>query len=515
MICKESAAPNHPNLRVRKGLLGSKQYKTRQVYEYRSVHKGLDYNVFNSDINSLEAAVKERVFYVKDREGKFVRPTQPKPLIFEQRMKRVNTLLNEYVQYVSPLTKEQFLGAYEGRRRTIYSKAFDSLLVEPLSKKDAVIDYFMKVEKLNFTAKPNSVPRGISPRNPRYHVSLGPFIKRIEKPLFNILDKIWGSKTIFKGLNADQRGRECLRKWNRFRQPIAIGLDAKRFDQHVSAQALQFEHSIYLKFFQKHYKKKLGRMLAWQVKNIGRGRCQDGNLSFWINGMRGSGDMNTALGNCTLMALMIYTFKEHVQLDCELMNDGDDCVLILDKRDMSKLESLYEYMLDYGFDVELEKPVTELEHIEFCQSKPVMVSSNSCRMVRNAATTFSKDAVSIMPLRDEKTARKWTRAVGLCGLSLTSGIPVAQNFYAMFARSCSQAMKIGDTYKMGMHMLAKGMVGKEVVKPSVEARLSYWKAFGVEPDVQELQEQLFDRTDLQHIAQPHLENLQSPLILAL
>lgn len=485
------------------------------MHEYRSVHKGLDYNVFNSDINSLEAAVKERVFYVKDKDGKFVQPTRPKPLIFEQRMKRVNEMLDKLVQYVSPLTKEAFLGAYDGRRRTIYSQAMDSLLVEPLSPRDAVINYFMKVEKLNFTAKPNSVPRGISPRDPRYHVSLGPFIKRIEKPLFNILDKIWGSKTIFKGLNADQRGRECLRKWQRFTNPVAIGLDAKRFDQHVSADALRFEHSIYLKFFTKIHKKKLRRLLAWQIKNIGRGRCQDGDLKFHINGMRGSGDMNTALGNCTLMSLMIYTFKEYVNLDCELMNDGDDCVLILEKRDMHKLESLYEYMLDYGFDVELEEPVHELEHIEFCQSKPVMINATSCRMVRNASTCYSKDAVSIMPLRDEKTARKWARAVGLCGLALTSGVPVAQNFYRMFAKSASTAMKIGDTYKMGMHMLAKGMVGNDVVTPSTEARLSYWLAFGVEPDVQELQEQLYDETIMTHIVQPHMDHLQSPPILAL
>lgn len=478
--------------------MGRKRYKTRQVYEYKQTHNGVDYGCFNSDINALEAAVKERLFYVKDEDGVFVRPPSPVPEVFSQRLGYVSKFFTDNLTIVSPLTKEQFLGAYDGRKRTIYEKAYDSLLVRPLDQEDSVISYFMKVEKVNFTAKPNAVPRGISPRNPRYHVSLGPYIKRIEKTIFNMINKLWKSCTIFKGLNADQRGRQAYKKWKRFKNPVAVGIDAKRFDQHVSVDALKWEHSVYLSFFQGRDRKRLAKLLRKQLKNIGKGRTQDGGLRFTLDGGRMSGDMNTALGNCLLMSAMVHSFCKRKGLDCELMNDGDDCVLILERRDLRKLDDLYDFMLDYGFNLEIEKPVYELEHIEFCQSRPLMVDENKCRMVRNVRTSLAKDSVSILPLRTEKEARSWSRAVGECGLSLTSGIPVVSSFYNLFMKASDKAMKLSDTQLTGMNMLAKGM-GKACFKaPSALARLSYYKAFGVPPEVQIQQERHFDNLEINY-----------------
>jgi hypothetical protein len=461
---------------------------------------GIEFNCFNSDINSLEAAVKERLFYVKDDRGEFVRPPQPVPGVFNQLLGSEYEFFSCNRKIVSPLTKEQFLGAYDGRKRTIYEKAFQSLEQIPLNRKDAFVKYFMKVEKVNFTAKPNAVPRGISPRDPRYHVTLGPLLKRIEKPIFKLIDKLWGEPVVYKGMNVDQRGNAIMKAWAKYHDPVAIMLDAKRFDQHVSYEALKFEHSIYKLFYQHtRHLSLLNRLLEWQLVNIGKARAQDGHLSFTLTGGRMSGDMNTSLGNVLLMCSILHAFKRKFKLPMSLVNDGDDCVIITNRKYLSVIrENLYSFVLQFGFQLEIEKPVFELEHIDFCQCRPVMIDDGVCRMVRNPHTSMSKDSVSVLPLQNEKTSRKWCRAIGLCGLALTSGVPVVQVYYRTFSRQSSEALTMPDTYKSGMYRLAKGLGFRPFVTPSPVARHSYWKAFGVTPDEQQLQEQYLDGVDIDH-----------------
>lgn len=435
-------------------------------------------------------AVKERLFYVKDGEGGFVSPPEPEMTAFPR-------LYEKYQEYfcrdvkASPLTKEQFLGAYDGRKRTIYTNAFESLLLKPLERKDANITYFMKVEKVNFTSKPNSVPRGISPRNPRYHVTLGPYIKRIEKTIYKDIDRMWCGPTIMKGKNAKQRGACILSHWNSFVDPVAVGIDASRFDQHVSYDALEFEHKIYLKYYNGKHKDKLAKLLGWQRENRGFGYTQDGKLNFKIRGKRASGDMNTALGNCLIMSTMIHSIVTSLGIKAKFVNDGDDGVIFLEKSDLKLLQrNIASKGLRYGFTLMVEPPVFTLEQIEFCQCKPLLLDTNQCIMVRNIKNSFDKDVMSILPL-NTKSARKWCRSVGDCGLSLTGGVPVLQDFYEFLRRQSDIGLK-DDQQQTGFKMMAKGM-GQKYAVPTAMARLSYWRAFGVPPDKQIAQEEHYKR----------------------
>jgi hypothetical protein len=51
-----------------------------------------------------------------------------------------------------------------------------------------------------------------------------------------------------------------------------------------------------------------------------------------------------------------------------LANNGDDCVIIIEKRHLKKLDDLPSWFLTMGFRMEVEKPVYEFEQIEFCQT---------------------------------------------------------------------------------------------------------------------------------------------------
>ena len=102
---------------------------------------------------------------------------------------------------------QEYPGKYAGKKRTIYQSAVDILMTRPISRKDAEITSFVKAEKINVSSKPDPAPRVIQPRNPTYTVTLGCYIKPAEKRIYKSIDKLFGGKTVAKGLNAEERSR--------------------------------------------------------------------------------------------------------------------------------------------------------------------------------------------------------------------------------------------------------------------------------------------------------------------
>lgn len=158
-----------------------------------------------------------------------------------------------------------------------------------------------------------------------------------------------------------------------------------------------------------------------------------------------------------------------------------------------------EWFLEMGFSIILEEPVTTLERIEFCQAQPVF-DGHGYTMVRSLKS-FSKDAISLVPLASERTFKMWLAAVGDGGMSLTGGIPMWQEFYSVMQRSAeglsSKRRRRGATrfldctaMETGMMMAAKGML-REYGHVCPETRFSFWLAFGVIPDYQRAVEDLF------------------------
>jgi hypothetical protein len=139
---------------------------------------------------------------------------------------------------------------------------------------------FVKAEKLNVSAKSDPDPRVIQPRSSRYCYAVGLYIKAVEHMLYKAIDSLFGARTVMKGLNADQRGAAFHEAWNRFKDPVAVGLDASRFDQHVSTALLQLEHSIYLACFDND--EELERLLNMQLVNRGFVRCAEGSIRYVV-----------------------------------------------------------------------------------------------------------------------------------------------------------------------------------------------------------------------------------------
>lgn len=417
--------------------------------------------------------------------------------IYDRRLEAIQKRILELCPKVSPLEREEFPLQYTGKKRTIYQNAVESLYSRDISRKDGELSNFTKTER---TTKQGAVPRNISPRDPRYNVEVGRVIKPAESILLNGIAKMLGSKTVMKGMNASQIGAEFHRKWEVMGgdgRAVAIGLDASRFDQHVSRQALAWEHKFYLGLLRSPKDRKwLANLLQWQIHNKAFGRCADGWLRYEIEGTRCSGDMNTGLGNCLIACSLLIAYCTERRVPFELANNGDDCVIICDKKHLDRFsDGLDHWFKEMGFNMVVEEPVYELEKVVFCQSQPVFDGA-SWTMVRDPRSCIAKDCISLKPWNNQKEYESWIKCVGLSGTSLAGGIPVLDSFYRAFTRAGRDAKPlslIDPTLHGGLFWQSKGMHRREL-KVTETSRYSFWRAFGITPDEQRCIEAEYDAT---------------------
>lgn len=478
--------------------------RTRKIFQIGGWSPPIKFGVHNSSFDNLVRGLLERVFYVK-RDGAFTETPKPLEGIYSQRLSYFRDLLVKRVGRSTPMRREDFPLLYQGRKRTIYAMAVLSLAARAVCKKDAVLKTFVKAEKINFTSKGDPAPRVIQPRDPRYNVEVGRYLKPLEPKIYKAVEKIFGDVTIFKGLNAQDSAKKMYNKWRRYSKPVAIGLDASRFDQHVSKQALEWEHSCYTGCFANSME--LAKLLQWQILNSGVGYVSDGKVKYSVEGCRMSGDMNTALGNCVIMCGLVHAYCKHVGIEkFSLANNGDDCVVIFETSHQERFcEGLKEWFLEMGFNMKVEDPVFEFEQIEFCQTHPVRVedlyvpsrgySVPQFVMCRSAPVALAKDCMSIKHLDSRAVYEKQLTAVGECGIALTGGLPVFQSFYrGMLRAGRNKRFRSVDQVYMansGKEMLRAGMK-REVGLIKQESRYSFWLAFGITPDEQIALESYYD-----------------------
>lgn len=455
-------------------------------------HPGV--SVHNSNVCNSLTAVLERVFFVKIN-GEYQPPPQPEDGVFRRKCRRFFEKFRHRLSAPNSWSMTQVVESYKGRKREVYQRAKEEVVRwAGLPPRAENIDAFVKVEKLvdsgipyygcssgEYKSARDRVPRVISPRKPTYGVMLACYTKPIEHCIFAVIDSIYGRRTVMKGLNAERRGREFADAWKRFKDPVAIGVDATRFDQHVSVEALLFEFSFYLLCFQGD--ELLRFLLFLQLETKGVFRVKDGRVKYSTKGGRCSGDMNTSLGNVIIMCALMWTYLMSLRLiKFEFKNDGDDGVIIIEREDLPKLAGARDWFLRFGFQMKIEEAVDVLERVEFCQSQPVLCSRGYV-MVRNPHVSMTKDVANVRPTQSENEWNELRCAIGDCGLALAGDLPILGEYYA--------AMKRGATFRKtkiereftGMDYLALGCHGA-YAPPSEDSRYSFWLAFGIDPDTQ-------------------------------
>lgn len=468
--------------------------KIRRLQHLAETGLGVQFRVHCNDVQTALRGILTRVFLhweVRDGNKVLVPPFRPTDRAVRAILGAARSQLLRLCPSVTPLTKQEFLARYTGRKHKRYSDAANKVEEWPVTSKDATLQTFVKAEKLNVSAKPDPDPRVIQPRNVRFLYESGLYLKAIEPVIYRAIDRLYRSKTVMKGRNADARGRLIYRAWSSFVSPCAIGVDASRFDQHVSTAILKFVHTIYKALI---HDSRFDQLLSWMLVNTGYVRCPDGSFKYTVDGSRMSGDMDTALANVLTMCLMMFAYLNTKPFITKLINDGDDCVIICEAEHHGQFADIGDWFQALGFIMKVEEPVFVLEQLVFCQTQPIEVSPGCYRMVRDPRSTLDKDLANVTPVQNQADFDYLRGSLGLCGLALAGDVPVYCEFYNSLCagtwnpkfekRRAEQGLTTGAEY------LALGMHAK-YQEPTVEARVSFWKAFGITPDEQVALEELY------------------------
>ena len=457
---------NHRQVRVLSGYVGSAHY-----------------GVHDQSLANLVRGVAERVLFTPGPSGVLESTRKPLDGVFKRLAPEKRALVSN-TRPTSVVAVEDFPSLYhDARKRAIYTRAVTSLSHETISRRDSVVSTFVKAEKVNFSAKADPAPRVIQPRSARYNVCVGRYLKPLEKALLSSYKASHGYCVVVKGLNAQGVALTLRSNWDEFDSPVAVPLDASRFDQHVSLEALKWEHSVYNSIFNSS---ELKELLSWQLENKGVGYADGWRVKYSVRGCRMSGDMNTSMGNCIIMSSIVLAYLRVNQINARLTNNGDDCVLILERRDLHKLDGIDKWFTDFGFKLTREPFVDVFERIEFCQTQPVLCE-DGWRMVRNPYTATSKDAVSLLSWATELEYDRWRGAISSCGLALTRGVPFWEAYYRRLG-GVQHAGALAAISDSGMGYLSRNMQGKARITEA--SRYSFWLAFGMLPDEQIAMEEL-------------------------
>jgi len=503
----------------------SKGCKPRDYYRVRRGN-GPQWDMPNNDIDSVSHAILERVFFTKHQGG--FRLT-PKPHdecnypgmelgVRKERARdhvklQTDTFMSEMKEMItrdgkaSPMTTGEFLDCYGGAKRRVYEHAVKSLDERKFSSTDCRVKTFTKDEY----RKPGGAPRAIQPRSPRFNVMMGRYIKHLEHKLFGYIDRIFDPleerKTVAKGMSMATRGATIASMWNSFNDPVAIGLDASRFDQHINVLLIELEHTIYRAASTGvgDEMPTLDRLLKAQKRNVGRYYGSDGStIKYEVEGNRMSGDMNTSLGNVIIMCCLMYSYLKYKGLEhrAKMLNDGDDCVLIMERGDVKKFrKGMENWFTRMGITMCYDGTYNSLEEIEFCQSRPVLIKGGYTLVPRATKRLYS-DLITTKFLGSKKVYRRWMGAVAGCGLASCDGVPVFGEFYKWIARSSKPWLpQVGDYYYRYRDMLCDDMVYEDT-PVSWASRISYYHAFDITPGEQLILEKYYRNLQMLHWSRP-------------
>jgi hypothetical protein len=484
--CEAKVRLVHDSVKV---LHSSGKIKTRNAYGY--VRDVVSNNVFfyNNSLSVGLRALTERLYYVKSKDG-FV--PCPKPTTSFTSLYTFRNQVLYHIASPSVWTNDEFVQSYTGPKRKRYQTAVDNLASGDVKRHYGFWKTFIKAEFYDGTEKQDPCPRLIQPRSYEYNVLIGKYLRPVEKDIYKAIDKVFGYHVVLKCDDPWTRATTIKKHWDAIPDCVFVGFDASRFDQHISAEALTYEHSWYLRLFGND--PELRKYLSWQIKNKGFANFQDGAVKYEVLGCRGSGDMNTALGNVIIMCAVSHHYLESLGVPYRFIDDGDDCGVFISRKHLKMLESLPVHHLKYGFEMTVEQPVYDLEMIEFCQSQPIHCGSGRYMMVRNIFKVLKQDALSITS-RNYATFEDVMVATAVCGLALYEGMPILDSFYRSFLGLKCDKKKVArvlDDFYVGQRTWRTfASTKRDFAIDEVEARVSLWKAFGVLPDTQLIWEEEF------------------------
>jgi hypothetical protein len=386
---------------------------------------------------------------------------------------------------------------YSGPRRVRYEQAWDKYLQEGLDYKSAWIQAFLKDENAPPKSAFEKQPRVVQSRQYHFALRFGMHLNDIEKQIYN--KRGWSHKVpktfVFgKGHNPRQRAKNIIKKFNNFTLCEVLMFDLTAFDSTIKRELLSFCHNIYLHC---NDNPEFRWILKQQLKTVGY--TSDFRYTVGCGG-RCSGDFDTSCGNALIMATIIWMFLVEKDIKGDQYCDGDDTLLFVERGTVDH-EEIRLFFRQFGLVLRVEGVAHSIEQIEWCQCKPVNITTatgDKYRMVPKYTKRISH------ALSSPKMSGGYMRAVADGELVISNGVPVLGAFAQLLDRS-SLGYAPGELeasqvyyYKNALKMKGKSN-NYGHLEPSDECRLSFARAFGISPEQQllievRLHDQILDPT---------------------
>lgn len=373
------------------------------------------------------------------------------------------------LDHLLPWKRHKVVNSYQGRWRKKYFDAQQLYHATGLMKKYSAVNMFVK-DDLEMTC-PIKAPRAIQYRHPVFALEQGRFTKPMEEWLYAKTDE-FGTK-IFAKSDPFTVAAMLLAKSKNFSEPVYLMLDASKFDSCVDKEWLKIILKCYLKLFPRKYHRFL--CYIWKQTFVNRGRTRKG-LTFLTHGTRMSGDMDTSLGNCIIMFLMlkIYLIKHNIKHS--LMINGDDSLIVIERRDLAKSRDIGIFK-EFGFNMKFEV-ATNIEEAEFCQARfintdygPTM-SRNPIRILGRTSWTTTKYG--------RKDIRAFLNTIGLCERAASYGVPIASALATKLIEMAATSRKVTLSPWLTQQYLDKLRPWKTgPPKITLETRTSFESAWGI------------------------------------
>lgn len=451
---------------------------------------------FDNCVVNVAEAVEKRVLRYWDKTKQALQDVlKPIPGAFSEieplRSRMVWLLFNDGLDPPRKLSGREFVDGCRPHLRRRYEAAWQKYLSRGITAADARVRVFAKWEKL----EEGAVPRVVSPRSPVYNLCLGRYLRPLEHRVYAACSALAGevvdasAPVIAKGLTQEGKGTALLDKWGRFKRPVAFCLDASKFDQHVSIEALRLEHKSYNECY--HHDRSLRWLLTQQERSKCSGFFKDGTLKYEIDGTRMSGDVNTSLGNCQLSCLMVLGFLQSRGIGhAEVLVDGDDVVVMVEEERACEFANLKAYYQNLGFRMKLSEPIVVFEQIEFCSANPMLLDATHAVLVRPLKKLINDLTTMSAPNADR--ARDWIAATGVAGSVAFGDVPIWGALYSSMRAVGSAKRAMSTTqWKRGWEYDRCGQEGarERRVGNEAETRASFFRLSGIAPSDQLILEQ--------------------------
>lgn len=465
----------------------------RTLTQFAPVGGGRNLFVHNIDTQTLVRGVVERKLgrVVNGQLLPNIIPTNKVSTTCARAIRRVV----KYAGHANLMSRQQVVDCYIGSRKLLYQRALASLAERDLCKADFCQKVFIKYEILDGTSKDISAykPRIICPRSYEASLETGRIVKPTEHRIYKAVDKLYGGRTVVKGLNAEERASVILECIDAVHDPIVVPCDASHADSSVDDHCRKIMHSIYRKMLGRE--PLIDRVEAWRTgRQTMFGETPTHKIMATGYFGLGSGDQDTSLIMNLLMGILHWTLMDELGIRGRAVIDGDDTLLVIPRGDLGALSGRIEsFFYEHGFSMVSEPPVdpaVDLAKVQHCKS---YLHHDGVRhtMVRDLTQVLSKDLCTIHNLQSKADFDFYRDAKSRCGLALAGNLPVYGAFYRYLGRGARASKRKDDGYNYRMRTWSRNMsyVRGEI---TVASRISMFETYGITPDEQMAMESYFD-----------------------